>query len=119
LISGVFEAGEAESSRNLLNEMASLGFSPTPLTHREVLRTCCKSAAPEMIMEIHEILVRMGLFPDKTVYDSIVHGLCTHGKVKKAIQVLEEMKKMKIAPDIITINSIILGTAIMVTQMEP
>ena len=64
--------------------MASIGVCPTPSTHRKALKACCKNKRADLILQMHQKMTEIGLDPDITVYNTLIHVLCKLGMTSKA-----------------------------------
>lgn len=61
------------------------------------------TSAREVLNDMH----KRGLHMDITMINSIIHGLCKHGREKKALAILKSMTESSIVPDVISFHPIV------------
>lgn len=109
LVGGLVGFGEIEKAMDVLNDMLVWGFSPTSTTIKILLDTSSKSRRGDVILQMHERLVDMGVRLNQAYYNSLITILCRLGMTRKATSVLEDMRGRGIMMDTITYNALIRG----------
>ncbi|CAL4896211.1 unnamed protein product [Urochloa decumbens] len=85
-------SGSLEHTRNLFDEMLSLGIAPTVETFGTLVAALCDAGQLEEAFEVKEAMVRQhDVPPNAHVYTSLVKGLCQRGEVDAAVRLKDEM----------------------------
>merc|ERR1719401_70013 len=94
------------------NEMRGKDIPCNTITYNTMLDACAKCCAMNRAPGLLEDMRQSSVEPDIITYSTIIKGYCVEGDVKRAFEILEEMKKDdKFVPDEIMYNSILDGCA--------
>ncbi|KAM7477410.1 hypothetical protein LguiA_025623 [Lonicera macranthoides] len=89
-----------------LNFMLGKESFPTLLTSSNLCRSLCKHGKIDEMVEVFKVLSAKGYFVDLECYNVMILFPCKAGRVKHAYQVLLDMKKNGLSPEVSSYNSL-------------
>ncbi|KAF8725565.1 hypothetical protein HU200_020099 [Digitaria exilis] len=85
-------SGSLERTRQLFDEMLSLGIAPTADTFGTLVAALCDAGQLKEAFEVKDAMVtRYDVPPSARVYASLIKGLCQRGDVDAAVRLKDEM----------------------------
>ncbi|GLU01134.1 hypothetical protein SLE2022_184590 [Rubroshorea leprosula] len=78
-------------------------------TFNTLISALCKEGKVEEACHIHDVMLKMGVAPDKISYKMIIQGLCFRGDLVKAIEFLNSLLEKSLMPEPLIWNLIIDG----------
>lgn len=102
-----------DNIRALFRQMVESGIKPDLLCLNSVIKGYVQSMhLNDALRVFHQMGPVYGLEADGCTYSCLVHGLCTKGRTRNALELFDEMKEKKLVLDSRASNSIVSALAI-------
>eukprot|EP01018_Ginkgo_biloba_P028295 Gb_03034 [translate_table: standard] len=105
MIAGYAQQGDGEAALTLFKEMHWLGWKPNQYTFASVLSACASLAVLETGIQIHALIIRIGLELDIFVGNALADMYAKCGIVENSLKVFGNMPKQ----NVVTWNVVIAG----------
>ncbi|KAG0487693.1 hypothetical protein HPP92_009788 [Vanilla planifolia] len=101
-------------AKTLFNEMKTAGVSFTVASFNVLIKAFCSaqsaaSGALDSAIRIFRSMPMRGCSPDVCTYNTLIDGLCRHGRVGDAKKLFEEMQQLDYSPNVVTFTSLMHG----------
>jgi len=109
-------ARTAQEAESLLRHMIQQGLQPSGKTYRIVMNANAKAGphgSPERCLQLWEEMRKAGLDDGQNVltYNIMIHAYVNHGRQSEAENLVREMAKTDVAPDVVTFSTLLKGLA--------
>ncbi|KAF3447422.1 hypothetical protein FNV43_RR12608 [Rhamnella rubrinervis] len=107
------QKGDMDMAEGLMKEMGLMDLHLDMITCMEMIKGFCNACRLEDAYGILNVLKGHGCFPNTVLYSLLLDGVCRHGNMEKALELLAEMENgdgnglFSCSPNVVTYTSVI------------